>query len=233
MNVVGRRIIAPVFGLLLIGNIARAENAPLMTGKGHWGVDLTGELSSRDMKVDGQTDRERVTRQAVQLTYGMMDQLDLYALVGMGNITFEDENLDSHTRPYLGFGFRSTFPLQGGNFAGVSAQYQFGKVSKFDQGNTSVSMEDKWTETQARFFLGTKDLIRDPEPDLRFYGGLRVSTRNDNLSPQNLSSRNAKQKSPLGAMIGLDFSDRKVFRINAEVGTGDYTNLLVSLGLLF
>ncbi|HET6464502.1 MAG TPA: hypothetical protein VFH55_02690 [Nitrospiria bacterium] len=233
MNVVGRRIIAPVFGLLLIGNIARAENAPLMTGKGHWGVDLTGELSSRDMKVDGQTDRERVTRQAVQLTYGMMDQLDLYALVGMGNITFEDENLDSHTRPYLGFGFRSTFPLQGGNFAGVSAQYQFGKVSKFDQGNTSVSMEDKWTETQARFFLGTKDLIRDPEPDLRFYGGLRVSTRNDNLSPQNLSSSNAKQKSPLGAMIGLDFSDRKVFRINAEVGTGDYTNLLVSLGLLF
>lgn len=233
MNVVGRRIIAPVFGLLLIGNIARAENAPLMTGKGHWGVDLTGELSSRDMKVDGQTDRERVTRQAVQLTYGMMDQLDLYALVGMGNITFEDENLDSHTRPYLGFGFRSTFPLQGGNFAGVSAQYQFGKVSKFDQGNTSVSMEDKWTETQARFFLGTKDLIRDPEPDLRFYGGLRVSTRNDNLSPQNLSSSNAKQKSPLGVMIGLDFSDRKVFRINAEVGTGDYTNLLVSLGLLF
>ena len=233
MNVVGRRIIAPVFGLLLIGNIARAENAPLMTGKGHWGVDLTGELSSRDMKVDGQTDRERVTRQAVQLTYGMMDQLDLYALVGMGNITFEDENLDSHTRPYLGFGFRSTFPLQGGNFAGVSAQYQFGKVSKFDQGNTSVSMEDKWTETQARFFLGTKDLIRDPEPDLRFYGGLRVSTRNDNLSPQNLSSSNAKQKNPLGAMIGLDFSDRKVFRINAEVGTGDYTNLLVSLGLLF
>jgi hypothetical protein len=34
-------------------------------------------------------------------------------------------------------------------------------------------------------------------------------------------------------MIGLDFSDRKIFRINAEVGTGDYTNLLVSLGLLF
>jgi hypothetical protein len=34
-------------------------------------------------------------------------------------------------------------------------------------------------------------------------------------------------------MIGLDFSDRKNFRIHAEVGAGDYTNLLVSLGLLF
>jgi len=233
MDLVGRRIIAAVFGLLLSGNIARAENVPLMTGKGHLGVDLSGELSSRDMKVDGQTDRERVTRQAVQLTYGMLDQLDLYAMIGMGNVTFEDENLDSHTRPYLGVGFRSTFPLQGGNFAGVSAQFQFGKVSQFDQANTSVSMEDKWTETQARLFLGTKDLIRDPEPDLRFYGGLRISTRNDKLSPPNQSSSNAKQKSSFGGIIGLDFSDRKIFRINAEIGTGDYTNLLISLGLLF
>jgi hypothetical protein len=233
MNLVGRRIIAPVFGLLLIGNIARAENVPLMVGKGNLGVDLTGELSSRDMKVDGQKDRERVTRQAVQLTYGTLDQLDLYAIVGMGNITFEDANLDGHTRPYLGFGFRSSFPLKGDNFAGVSAQYQFGKVSKFDQGNTSVTMGDKWTEMQARLFIGTKDLIRDPEPDLRFYGGVRVSTRNDKLSPQNQTSSTAKQDSSFGGMIGLDFSDRKIFRINAEVGTGDYTNLLVSLGLLF
>lgn len=233
MNLVGRRIIAVVFGLLLSGSIARAENLPLMTGKGHLGVDLTGELSSRDMKVDGQTDRERVTRQAVQLTYGTLDQLDLYAMIGMGNITFEDTNLESHTRPYLGFGFRSVFPLEGGNFAGVSAQYQFGKVSKFDQGNTTVTMEDKWTELQARFFVGSKDLITDPEPDLRFYGGLRVSTRTDKLSPQNQSSNTAKQDSPLGGIIGLDFSDRKIFRIHAEVGTGDYTNLLVSLGLLF
>jgi hypothetical protein len=233
MNVVGRGIIAAVFGLLLIGNVARAENVPLMTGKGHLGVDLTGELSSRDIKVDGHTDRERVTRQAVQLTYGMLDPLDLYAMIGMGNITFEDTNLESHTRPYLGFGFRSIFPLKGDNFAGVSAQYQFGTVSKFDQGNTSVTMDDKWTEMQARLFVGTKDLIRDPEPDLRFYGGVRVSTRNDKLSPQNQSSNTAKQDSTFGGMIGLDFSDRKIFRIHAEIGTGDYTNLLVSLGLLF
>ncbi|MBI3596412.1 MAG: hypothetical protein HY203_04580 [Nitrospirae bacterium] len=233
MSLVGRRIIGVIFGLFLSGSIAWAENAPLVTGKGHLGVDLIGELSSWDMKVDGQKERERVTRQAVQLTYGMSDSLDLYAKVGLGNITFEEADLDSQTRPFFGIGFQSSVPLQGGNFAGLSAQYQFGKVSKFDQNNSSVTMEDKWTETEARLFVGSKDLIRDPEPDLRFYAGVRISNRNDKLAPENQPSSKAKQDNSIGGMIGMDFSDRKIFRINAEIGTGDYNNILIRLGLLF
>jgi hypothetical protein len=136
-------------------------------------------------------------------------------------------------RPYFGVGFRSSFPLQGGNFAGLSAQYQFGKVSTFDENNVSVPVEDNWTETQARLFLGTKDLLRDPEPDLRVYAGMRVSTRNDKLAPQNQPSMKATQDSSFGGMIGLDFSDRSVFRINAEIGAGDSNSIRVLLGLLF
>jgi len=233
MNPVGRRFVGVVIGLFLSGGVAWADNLPLMTGKGHLGVNLEAELFSRDMKVDGQSERERVTRQGVQLTYGLMDHLDLYATAGLGNITFEEANLDSRMRPYFGIGFRSTFPLQGGNFAGLSAQYQFGKVSKFDENNASVPVEDNWTEMQARLFLGTKDLLRDPEPDLRIYGGVRVSTRNDKLAPQNQPSTTAKQDSSFGGMIGLDFSDRSVFRINAEIGAGDTNNILILLGLLF
>lgn len=243
MNLVGCRIIAVVFGLMLGATIARAQTAPentpakgpMLTGKGHFAVSLTGEYSTRDMKVSGQKERERVARQGVQLGYGILDQLDLYGVIGNGNITFEEANLESHNRPYLGFGARSSFPLQNDllNFMGFSAQYLFGKVSKFDKSDSSVTVEDKWNETQIKGYVGTRDFISDPEPDLRFYAGLRVSTRNDKLAPQNQSSSTVKQDHPVGGIIGLDYSDRNIFRIDAEIGAGDTNSILVRIGLIF
>ncbi|HET6466181.1 MAG TPA: hypothetical protein VLY20_03210 [Nitrospiria bacterium] len=228
-----RRWAGVILGLLFSGNIAWAESAPLMTGKGRLGVDLEGELSSRDMKVDGQKDRERVTRQAVELSYGLLEQLDLYAKVGLGNITFEEADLDSRMRPLSGIGFRSSALFGGGYFAGVSAQYQFGKVSTFDQNNSTLALEDRWSEADARLFIGSKDLIRDPEPDLRFYTGVRFSSRNDKRTSENQPGSKLKQDSSLGGIIGMDFSDRKIFRIDTELGTGDCNNVMIRVGLLF
>jgi hypothetical protein len=222
-----------VLGLLLGGHLAWAENGPTLNGERHLGVSLESELSSRDMKLDGQKDRERVARHSVQLSYGLIDNLDLYAKIGLGKIMFEEADLGSQTRPLTGIGVRSTVLLSGGYFAGLSAQYQFGKVSKFERNNSTVTIEDKWTETNADLFVGTMDLVPDPEPDLRFYAGVRLSSRKDKLTPEGGLSITAKEDSGVGGMIGMDFSDRKVFRLNAELGTGDRNNICVRLGLVF
>jgi len=226
-------LMGAVLGLLLCGPLAWAEKGPMLNGGRHLGVSLESELSSRDMKQDGQKDRERVARQSVQLSYGLIDHLDLYAKIGLGKIVFEEADLASRTRPLTGIGLRSTFPFSGGYFAGFSAQYQFGKVSKFEQNNTSVAIEDKWTETNTDLFVGTMDLVRDPEPDLRFYAGVRLSSRKDRLTSKAGSSSTAKEDAGVGGMLGMDFSDRNVFRLNAELGTGDRNNIRVRLGLLF
>lgn len=233
MNRARPGLLGAVLGLLLCGQLAWAEKGPMLNGGRHLGVDLQSELSSRDMKLDGQKDRERVARQTVQLSYGLIDNLDLYAEIGLGKIMFEGTDLASRTRPLTGIGLRSTISLSGGYFAGFSARYQFGKVSKFEQNNSSVAIEDKWTESNTDLFVGTMDLARDPEPDLRFYAGVRLSSRKDKLTPEAGPSITAKQESSVGGMLGMDFSDRKVFRLNAELGTGDRNNIRVRLGLLF
>lgn len=221
-------MIGLIAGLILSGTPARAENGPMLNGKGHLGISLESELSSRDMKIDGQKERERVARQSVQLSYGVIENLDLFAKVGLGKVTFEQADLSSQTRPLTGIGFRSTMAFDGGYYTGLSGQYRFGKVSRFEQNNATLSMEDKWTETDAALFVGTKDLIRDPEPDLRLYTGLRFSGRNDKLPSSTL-----KQKNSIGEMVGVDYMESKIFRFNAEIGTGDRNNILISFGLVF
>jgi hypothetical protein len=233
MNRKGHGIIGLVAGLVLSGTLAWAESGPMLNGKGHLAVDLESELSSRDMKTNGLKERERVARQSVELAYGLIENLDLYGKLGLGKITFEDADLSSQTRPLAGVGFRSTVPFNGGYFAGLSAQYQFGKVSKFQRNNATLTMEDKWTETDTALFVGTKDLVRDPEPDLRYYTGLRFSSRSDKLTPENLPSSTAKQDGSIGGMIGMDFSDRNTFRFTTELGTGDRNNILIRFGIIF
>ncbi|MBI3811867.1 MAG: hypothetical protein HY283_06655 [Nitrospirae bacterium] len=228
MNRKGRGIIGLVAGFVLIGTPAWAEKGPMLNGPGHLSASMESELSSRDMKTGGQKERERVARQSLELTYGLIENLDLYAKVGLGKITFEDADLSSQTRPLTGIGFRSTVPFNGGYFAGLSAQYQFGRVSKFQRNNTTLTIEDKWTEADAALFVGTKDLALDPEPDLRFYTGLRFSSRNDKLPSGTL-----KQDHSIGGMIGVDFSDRNTFRFTTELGTGDRNNILIRFGIIF
>ncbi len=228
MNRNVRWIFSLVVGWVLSGTIAWADTGPTLTGKGHLGVNLESELSSRDMKVDGLKERERVARQSLLLAYGLIENLDLYAKLGLGKITFEETDRSSQTRPLMGIGFRSTAPFKNGYFAGFSAQYQFGKVSKFEQNSATLTDEDKWTETDAALFVGTKDLIRDPEPDLRFYTGLRFSSRNDKLT-----SGTAKQDSSIGGMIGVGYSESKIFLFNAELGAGDRSNILIRFGIVF
>jgi len=233
MNRAGRGIIGLVAGLVLIGTTARAESGPMLNGRGHLSVGLESELASRDMKTNGLKERERTARQSVELTYGLIENLDLYGKFGLGKITFEDADLSSQTRPLAGVGFRSTVPFGTGYYAGLSGQYRFGKVSKFEQNKATLTIEDQWTETDAALFVGSKDLIRDPEPDLRVYAGLRFSSRNDKLTPENQPSSTAKQDSSLGGMIGVDYTESKTFRLNAEVGTGDRSSILIRFGLLF
>jgi hypothetical protein len=233
MNRRGIGIFGIVVGLVLNGTIAEAENGPMLTGKGHLGVSLESELSSRDMKTDGQKDRERVARQSLELAYGLINNLELYAKLGLGKITFEETDLSGETRPQTGIGFRSTVPFYRGYFAGLSAQYRFGRVSKFDQNNATLTMEDQWTETDAGLFVGTKDLIGAPEPDLRFYAGMRFSKRSDKLTPEVGTPSTMKQDSSTGSMIGMDLTDQQVFRFNAELGTGDRNNILIRFGIMF
>jgi hypothetical protein len=225
--------IGAVVGLVLSAQMAWAADGTTLNGKGHLGIDLQSELISRQMKLNGQHERERVTRETVRLSYGLADSLDLFALVGTGNVTFEEADLGSHNRPVAGLGVRSSVPFADGYYTGFSLQVLAGQVSKFDQGGTTVSIEDKWNETDAAFFVGTKDLIRDPEPDLRFYTGVKFSTREDKLTPQGGSSSTAKAASNIGVMLGMSFSDRRIFRFDTEIGTGDSNNIMVRLGLLF
>lgn len=228
MNRKGHGIIGLVTGLVLSGTLAWAESGPMLNGKGHLAVDLESELSSRNMKTNGLKERERVARQSVELTYGLIENLDLYGKLGLGKITFEDTDLSSQTRPLAGVGFRSTMPFGAEYYAGLSGQYRFGKVSKFEKNNATYTIEDKWTETDAALFVGSKDLIRDPEPELRVYTGLRFSSRNDKLPSSTL-----KQDNSIGGMIGVDYLESKIFRLNAEIGTGDRSNILFRFGLVF
>jgi len=226
-------LIGAVMGLILSAQMAWAADATTLNGKGHMGIDLQSELISRKMKLNGQHERERVTRETIRLSYGLADTLDLFALIGPGNVTFEEADLGSHNRPVAGVGVRSTVPFADGYYTGFSLQLLAGQVSKFDQGGTTVSIQDKWNETDAAVFVGTKDLIQDPEPDLRFYTGVKFSTREDKLTPQGGPSSTAKEDSKLGVMLGMSFSDRKVFRFDTEIGSGDSNNIMVRLGLIF
>ena len=221
-------VLGGVLGLLLSGNVAWADSNPMQVGARKLGVSLESELSSRDMKVDGLNERERVARQSVELTYGVIANLDLFAKVGLGKIAFEEADTTSELRPLTGIGFRSTMPFWGGYFAGFSAQYLFGKVSKFEQNNATLTMEDKWTETDVRLLAGSKDMIKDPEPDLRFYAGLRFSGRTDKLP-----AATAKQDSSIGGIIGAAYSESKIFLFSIELGTVDQSNILVRFGLVF
>ena len=228
MNRKGCGVLGAVLGLLLSGNMAWADYNPMLAGKGHLGVSLESELSSRDMKIDGLKERERVARQSVELAYGVIGNLDLFVKFGLGKIEFEEADTSSQIRPLTGIGLRSTMLFGGGYFAGFSAQYLSGKVSKFEQNSVTLTMEDKWTETDIRLLAGSKDMIKDPEPDLRFYTGLRFSGRTDKLP-----SSTAKQDSSMGGVIGVDYSESKIFRFNVELGTLDRSNILVRFGIVF
>jgi hypothetical protein len=234
MNRNGRGIALLVAGWVLSGTLAWAEqSSPMLIGVGRLGVSLESELTSREMKTAGQKERERVARQSLELIYGAMGNLDLYAKLGLGKITFEEADLSSPARPLAGIGFRSTVPFKGGYFAGFSGQYQFGRVSSLENNPATKTAKDQWREMDTALFVGTKDLIPDPEPDLRIYTGLRFSGRNDRLTGSGPSSGAVKQKDSIGEMIGIDYSDQKKFRFNSEFGTGDRINILIRFGLVF
>ena len=234
MSLIERRAIAGIVaGLFLTVNAVPAPAEPLLVGSGKFGVGLDSELSSRDVKTDGVKDRVRAARQSVELTYGLLKNMDFFVRGGLGKVTFEEADLISDTRPFGGAGIRAAKELQGGYFAGMAYQYQFGKVSKFRVNSATVTTEDQWTENDASLFVGTKDLIGGPEPDLRVYMGVRFSTRTDKLTPEAGTPSTAKQDSSIGEMIGVDYSDRKIFLFNAEVGTGDRSNVRVRFGLVF
>jgi hypothetical protein len=233
MNRNGLGIAVLAAGWVLSGTLAWAEQGPALVGAGRLGVSLESELSSRDMTTAGQKERERVARQSLELIYGAMANLDLYAKFGLGKIMFEDADLGSRARLLTGIGFRSTVPFQDGYFAGFSSQYQFGRVSSLENSRTTPTANDQWSEMDAALFVGTKDLIPDPEPDLRLYTGLRFSGRNDRLSGSGQFSGTVKQKDSIGEMIGIDYSDQKKFRFNTEVGNGDRINILIRFGLVF
>jgi len=222
-----------VAGWVINGTPVRAEPGPMLIGKGRMDVSFESELSSRDMKASGQKERERVARQSLELIYGAVENVDLFAKLGLGKITFEDADLGSPARPVSGMGFRSTLPFQHGYFAGISAQYQFGRVSTLENNSATLTFRDQWSETDAELFVGTKDLIPDPEPDLRIFTGLRFSGRKDKLTGPGQPSITWKQKDSIGEMIGFDYSDHKIFRLTGELGTGDRINILIRFGIVF
>ncbi|MBI3609740.1 MAG: hypothetical protein HY204_03450 [Nitrospirae bacterium] len=233
MNLRNRKVFWVLIGLVLFSRTAWANPAPLVTGKGKLSVYLQAELFSRDMKVDAGKDRLRVARQEVQLTYGLLEPLEIFVKAGLGKVALEKADLSSQTRSVLGMGFRGTRPLSGGYFAGLSAQYRFGKASRFERNNVVFAMEDQWAEEEVGFFVGSKDLISAPEPDFRFYTGLRFSGRTDKLRPAGGVSSTAKQDGSIGGMIGMDYSESKIFHFGIELGAGDRSNILIRFGLVF
>jgi len=234
MNRNGRRIALLAAGWVLSGTLAWADpGSPMLIGVSHLEVGLETEFSSRDMTSDGQKERERVARESVELIYGAMENLDLFAKLGIGMITLEENDLTNLASPLYGIGFRSTVPFDGGYYAGFSGQYQFGNISNLENNPVTVKVKDQWSEMETALIVGSKDLLRDPEPELRFYGGLRYSTRNDKLSGSGQPSVTMKSEDSIGEMIGIDYSDQKKFRFNTEIGTGDRTSLLIRFGLVF
>lgn len=233
MKRIGWVTVGAFSGLLLLANAARAAGEPTLIGQKKFGLGLESELVSRDVKIDGVDDRLRVARQSVVLTYGVLKHLDLFIKGGLGQVVFEEIDLDSETRPLAGVGLRASRSFLGGYFAGASFQHQMGKVSKFEQGAATLTIKDKWTEQDATLFIGSKDLIRPPEPDFRIYLGGRFSTRTDKRSPEGGVSSTSKEDSSIGALIGFDYSDRNIFRFNAEFGTLDRNNIRIIFGLIF
>lgn len=233
MNRKHRRIVGIIVGLLLFGQGVGASAEPLLVGSRHFSVEMESELSSRDVKIEDVEDRLRVARQSLQFTYGLFNYLDLFLKAGMGKITFSESDLESATRPLYGAGLRSTVSFWGGYFTGIEAQYRAGEVSKFNQDDVTLTIEDKWTEQDAVLFFGTKDLLRDPEPDLRLYLGVRYSNREDDLTPEGGTSGTAEQESNVGGIFGIMYTDSKIFRFNTELGTVDQNNVQVRFGLVF
>lgn len=242
MNLRGWRVFGVVAGILISGGTAWAAGEALLIGKGRLAVGVESELGSRDVKVSGGTDRLQVTQQSLQLRYGVLKNLDLFMKAGLGKVAFEKEDSTSQTHGLWGVGFQGTMPLEadpsytqfvGGYFIGASAQYLSGKASKFKEQDEIVPTEDQWAELSASLFVGSRDLLKDPEPALRLYTGVRFSSRSDKRRPKDGPSSTARQDSSIGGMIGADYTDRNIFRFNTELGTGDRKSLLIRFGLGF
>ena len=207
---------------------------PLLIGKGAFGVSMESELSSRNMKLDQVNDRLRVARQSLHLTYGVLDQLDIYILGGLGKMDFEETNQLSQTRPHVGAGIRTTFTFWKEYFTGFAAQFTRGEVSKFEKNGVEITIRDQWSEFDGKLLVGSGDLIRAPEPELRIYTGLRFSTRNDKRTlPGSSVSTKANEKDTVGYLIGADYSESKIFRVNTELGAGDRSSIVIRFGLVF
>ncbi|MBI3995586.1 MAG: hypothetical protein HY349_06395, partial [Nitrospirae bacterium] len=95
-------VLGGVLGLLISVNAARADFNPMQVGERKLGVSLESELSSRDMKAGGLNERVRVARQSVELAYGVVGNLDLFAKFGLGKIEFEEADTSSQIRPLTG-----------------------------------------------------------------------------------------------------------------------------------
>ncbi|HEY5649168.1 MAG TPA: hypothetical protein VIU33_06685, partial [Nitrospiria bacterium] len=164
-----------MLGFLLGGGSAMAQEPSMLTGGGRFGVTLESSFSSREVKIDDAKERLRVIRQAIRVSYGLADWIDIYIKGGPGRIEFQKLDLSSKTRPAFGGGIRLLGATKKGYFAGFSFQHQTGTVSKFSSGDQSFSLEDDWTEQDVLLFTGTKDLISGPQFNGRIYTGLRFS----------------------------------------------------------
>ena len=230
-----KRLLAMVMAVSLF--FASSEcvfSEPLLIGKGAFGISMESELSTRDMKLGQGSERLRVARQSLHLAYGLLDQLDIYFLAGLGKMTFQKMDELGQTRPHIGGGIRSTMTFGPGYFTGIAAQFSKGEVSKFEKNGVVVTLRDQWSEFDAKLFVGSVDLIQAQEPELRFYTGLRFSTRSDKRTPPGSStSTTAKQKSTLGYLLGVDYSESKIFRVNMELGSVDRNSITIRFGLIF
>lgn len=227
-----------LFGVLLVGSLLGGTpvypaDPPLLNGQGNFGVDVETEAYSRDIKLDAASDRLRVSRQGFQFSYGVYKLIDLFVNFGVGNIDFEDGDLDSKTRPYGGAGLRVVGATQKGYFAGLSYQLLKGETNKFQLQDTVVSVKDEWTEQNIALFAGTKDLIGGPVQGGRVYAGLRFSSRTDDLTFEDGTGDKGKEDSSLGGYLGFEFSDSDIFKAQVELGTGDRNSIFASLGLVF
>lgn len=231
-----RRIIGLSIAALVVSltGSAFAAGAPTLTGLRKVGLGLESEYYVRDMEVDSAKERLRVARQALVLSYGLLPNLDLFAKAGLGHLTFDESDLSRKTRAHYGGGMRAASDFGGGYYTALALQYLTGHVSSFETNGSVVDIEDDWSEAEGSLIIGSKDLVRDPEPDLRVFAGLRYSSRTDEMTPAAPSaSFTVEQDTAVGGVIGFDFSDSNVFRFSTVLGTGDRSGLSIYFGLNF